>query len=133
MILMRLIEALWPVTYLAGLIITIMYFRRHGRPVFILLLVYFALGVYSHTLSRHVDQYFMSRSVSTITQKQIEKYEAYQKDLNDLQFKHPDVVPGTVVHRVQFPFGQLLLVVALFLIGRRINGKSPNTPFDATR
>ncbi len=129
MILIKLIDALWPVTYLAGLLVTIAYFRKHGRPVFVLLLVYFALGVYSHTLARHVDRFFMSRSVTAITQEQLDKYEAYQKEQEDLYIKHFGIAPGhtaTAVKRIQFPLGQILLVVTLFLLGRRMKQRTPN-------
>ena len=129
MILLKLIEGLWPVTYLAGLLVTIAYFRKHGKAVFVLLLIYFALGVYSHTLARHVDRFFMSRSVTEISQEQIDKYEAHQKEAEDLYIKHFGTAPGhtaTAVKRIQFPLGQILLVSTLFLLGRRMKQKTPN-------
>ena len=73
MTLLKLIEGLWPVTYLAGLLVAIAYFRQHGKPVFVLLLIYFALGIYSQTLARHVDKFFMSRSAAEISQAQFDK------------------------------------------------------------
>jgi len=129
MILLKLIEGLWPVTYLAGLLVTIAYFRKHGKPVFALLLVYFALGVYAHALARHVDRFFMSRSVTEISQEQLDKYEAYQKEAEDLHLKHFGTAPGhtaTAVKRIQFPLRQILLVTTLFLLGRRMKQKTPN-------
>jgi len=129
MILLKLIEALWPVTYLAGLLVTVAFFRKHGRPVFVLLLLYFALGVYSHTLARHVDRFFMTRSVTAISQEQLDQYEAYQKESEDLHIKHFGTAPGhtaTAVRRIQFPLGQILLVTTLFLLGRRMKQETPN-------
>ncbi|MDD5708773.1 MAG: hypothetical protein PHR35_22895 [Kiritimatiellae bacterium] len=129
MILLRLIDGLWPVAYLAGLLVTFRYFRKHGKPVFVLLLVYFAMGIYSHTLARHVDRFFMSRTVTDITHEQLEKFEAYQKDSEDLYVKHFGVTPGhttTAVRWIQFPLGQILLVITLFLVGKRIESMTPN-------
>ena len=129
MIYVRLIEALWPVTYLAGLIVTIRYFRKHGRPVFAMLLVYFALGLYSSTLARHVNRLIRLKYTPEITQEQIEKYEAYQKETEELHIKHFGTAPGsvaTVVKRVTVPLGQILLVATLLLLGKRIERKTPN-------
>lgn len=133
MILLRLIEVLQPVTYLAGLFVAIRYFRKHGKPVFVLLLVYFALGVYSHTLARHVDRFFMSRSSTEILQEQLDRYEAYQKEAEDLHLKHFGTATGhtaTAIKRIQFPLGQILLVTTLFLLGRRMKPETPNEIFE---
>ncbi|NLB65871.1 MAG: hypothetical protein GX803_05320 [Lentisphaerae bacterium] len=135
MTLFKLIEGLWPVTYLTGLFVTIAYFRKHGKPVFVLLLIYFALGVYSHTLARHVDRFFMSRSAAEISQAQLDKYEAYQKETEDLYLKHFGTAPGhtaTAVGRIQFPLGQILLVLILFLLGRQMKQKTPNQALHGT-
>jgi hypothetical protein len=135
MILLKLIEGLWPVTYLAGVLVTLAYFRKHGKSVFVLLLVYFALGVYAHTLAGHVDRFFMSRSVTEISQEQLDKYEAYQKENEDLYIKHFGTAPGhtaTAIKRIQFPLGQILLVTTLFLLGRRMKQETPNQALHGT-
>jgi len=129
MTLLKLIEGLWPVTYLLGLLVAIAYFRQHGKHVFVLLLIYFALGIYSQTLVRHVDKFFMSRSAAEISQAQFDKYEAYQKEAEELYFKHFGTAfdhTVTAVRRIQFPLGQMLLVLTLFLLGRRMKQKKPN-------
>ena len=122
MIILILIEYLWPITYLAGLVVTIRYFRKHGKAVLIMLLLYFVLGVYSHTLSPHVERLFWPKAAE-FTPEQMEKYEEYQKEAEELQLKHFGEIPGsiaTVVKRVSIPFGQILLVAMLFLLGKRI-------------
>ena len=127
MILIRLFEILWPITYLAGFLVSVKYFRKHGRVVFFLLLMYFGLGLYSCTLAKSANRFLMSRTATEIKPETLEMLEAYQKDLDVLHVKYPEIAPGTVVKHVSFPFGQILLVVTLFLIGQQNKRKAPNT------
>ncbi len=132
MIYIRVIEALLPLTYLAGLAVAIRYFRKHGKPVFALLFLYFAFGIYSCTVAPHVNRLIRSKCVKEPTQELVEKYEAYQKESMELQTKYfPDTrTPFAVnIRTVSIPFREILLVVALFLLGKRIENKTPNKNF----
>lgn len=127
--LLKLIELLWPITYLAGLVVALLYYRKFGKPVFILLLVYFCLGIYTCTISQYVNRRISSSSTSQISQELIEKYEAYQKDEAELHARHFGTRPTGLrpsVKKVHFPYGQIILVVALFLLGKREKGALNN-------
>jgi len=129
LILFKLIELLLPLTYVAGLIVVIRYFRTGRKAVFILLLCYFLFGIYSCTLARHVNRFVTSRMSTEITQEKLETYEAYQKDVEELHLKHFGVSAGNVtaaVQHVSVPLGQILLVIALIMIGKQTKKKTPN-------
>ena len=133
MILIRLIELLWPVIYLAGIIVTTKYFRKHGKPVLILLLMYFTVGLYSCTLAKPVNRFIRSKFPPNIPQEQVEKYRAYQADVNAVQAKHfgaTAVHTEAIVKNVTLPLGQILLVSSLFFLGKRMNSREPNQKAD---
>ena len=52
-----------------------------------------------------------------------------------LRLRHFETAPGhtaTVVKRIQFPWGQILLVTILFLPGRQMKQEAPNQASEAT-
>ena len=126
MILIRLLELLWPLTYIAGILVSWMYYRKRGRAIISLLLIYFVLGLYSSTLAPYVNRLWASRYSTEITAKQLEQLEAYQKELDALHIKYPEIAPGTLVKHVSFPLGQILLVTTLLILGKRMTKESPN-------
>ena len=132
MILLRTIEVLWPLTYIVGLLVSWMYYRKRGKAIISLLLIYFALGVYSSTLAPYVNRLWASRYSTEVTAEQLVQYEAYQKELDALHVKYPEIAPGTLVKHVSFPLGQILLVTTLFILGRRLMKGSPNQRLEAT-
>jgi len=87
-LLLRMYLWLWPVTYLAGLAVTVRYFRKFSRAVFVLLLIYFSLGIYSHTLSHKVEQWMARRTLDEPTLAELARYEAYSKELEELYARH---------------------------------------------
>lgn len=80
----------------------------------------------SSTLAAYVNRRWTSTHSTEITADQLEKYEAYQKELDVLHVKYPEFAPRTLVKHVSFPFGQILLVTTLFILGRRMTKGSPN-------
>ncbi|HMP00771.1 MAG TPA: hypothetical protein PKE26_16870 [Kiritimatiellia bacterium] len=132
MILLRTIELLWPLTCVVGLLVSWVYYRKRGKAIISLLLIYFALGLYSSTLAPYVNRLWVSTFSTEITAEQLERYEAYQKDVDALHVKYPEIAPGTVVKHVSFPLGQILLVITLFILGTRMTKGSPNKTMEPT-
>ncbi len=130
--LIRTIKLLWPLIYTAGLVVSWTYYRKQGKAVISLLLIYFALGLYASTLAPYANRLWTHRHVSSITAKQIERYEAYQKELNALHIKYAEIDPGTLVGHVSIPLGQILLVKALFIFGRRQMKGHPSQQSECT-
>ncbi|HOS66227.1 MAG TPA: hypothetical protein PK251_15920 [Candidatus Latescibacteria bacterium] len=118
--LLRTTEMLWPLTYIVGVLVSWVYYRKQGKAIISLLLIYFALGIYSSTLAPYVNRLSASRYSTEITAEQLERYEAYQKELDALHLKYPEIAPGTLVKHVSFPLGQILLVTTLFILGRQL-------------
>jgi len=118
--LLRTTEMLWPLTYIVGVLVSWEYYRKQGKAIISLLLIYFALGIYSSTLAPYVNRLSASRYSTEITAEQLERYEAYQKELDALHLKYPEIAPGTLVKHVSFPLGQILLVTTLFILGRQL-------------
>lgn len=129
MILIRLIEFLWPLTYIIGLFVSWIYYRKQGKTIISLLLIYFTLGVYSSTLAPYVNRLWASKYSTEITAEQLARYESYQKELDTLHVKYPEIAPGTLVKHVFFPLGQILLVTTLFILGRRITTQPPGRAY----
>jgi len=115
----KAIDILWPITYLVGFYVTIKYFRAHNKPVFILLLLYFALGIFSSTAMPYIYNFYYSHMSNDNIGELLHKLDAYQADLDQLHLKYPDIEPGTLVKHVSFPFGQIILVTALYILGVR--------------
>jgi len=103
--LLRTTEMLWPLTYIVGVLVSWVYYRKQGKAIISLLLIYFALGIYSSTLAPYVNRLSASRYSTEITAEQLERYEAYQKELDALHLKYPEIAPGTLVKHVSFPLG----------------------------
>ena len=118
---------------MAGLFVSVKYFRNRGKVIISLLIVYFVLGLYACTVAPYVNRLWVSRFSTEITAEKLDRYEAYQKELDALHVKYPEIAPGTLVKHVAFPFGQILLVTMLFILGSRMTKETPNQTFEATR
>jgi len=113
------IEYLWPLTYFVGLFVTVKYFHTYAKSVFILLILYFALGIFSSVAMPYINNiYYLYNSDDKMVQL-LARFELFQVELDKLHLKYPDIEPGTIVKRVSFPLAQILLVTALYLHGAR--------------
>ena len=115
---------LWPLIYLTGLLISIQGWRWSKKKAYWLLFTYFILGLYSVTGAPHVnawiDHRFGEKPNPTVTAKKIEM----QKEIGKLYEKYE--LPGEALKsNISIPLGQLLLVIALWMIIRRERNTEP--------
>ncbi len=115
-LLLRIIELLNPMIYAVGFIVALLAYRWGRKKGYIVIAVFFALAVYSHTLAPQVNR-FLSRSLWPPEPTDDAQSEAFNQELEQLLAQY-DPPSTRTIHSVSFPLGPIILVSGLWSVAK---------------
>jgi len=122
--LLRSIEWLNPIIYLAGLVICIRAYKNCRKCGYLILAIYFFIVtadlIFGPTIRRALAERSQSKSkLSTEAERQ------YRQEFTALNQKY---FPSgqTVSHKVNFPLGPIILVAGVWMLAKRDSKKLPD-------
>ncbi len=110
----------WVVIAITGLGLSLWGYRQgYKKTAFLLFTIYFAASLYACTLNRPVMRWLASKRTHAITQEMLDQYAQMHNELQEIYLKYPMVEPGTTVRYINFPFGQALLVLGVWILVKK--------------
>ena len=110
----------WIVIAISGLALSLWGYKQgYKKTAFLLFTIYFAASLYAATLNRPVMRWLERKRTHAITQEMLDQYAQMQNELQEIYLKYPMVEPGTAVRYINFPFGQALLVLGVWILVKK--------------
>ena len=114
---MTFIDVSWIMISILGIYFAAIGWKQHSFKIpFILFVIYFALSLYTVTIGKTVNRWYVYRYSNALTQEKMARFEAKMQDMRVVDAKYPDIDPGVAIRQVNLPFGLTLLVVGLGLL-----------------